>query len=178
MMKLSPSSFRIGLRDPIPLGQGDQGDFAGAVEPQGDAGGAGAPAGVAGHLLILPCAGSGITRGPGVGEDGALIRQADLSAVGVAAEVETGVALGCFFVCLRRVGEEDGEGLRRDIPKGGFGVGHFVEMRIIDADDPDPFSVALYRPGFVNKHDQAGLLKIRGHFQAVMVAKYSQDAVL
>lgn len=73
--------------------QGNKGDFAGAVEAQGDAGGAGAPAGVASHFLILPCSGGGISGRSGVGEDGALIRQADLSAVGMAAEVEIGVTL-------------------------------------------------------------------------------------
>lgn len=87
-----------------------------------------------------------MARGPGVGEDRGLIGQADLAAVGVAAEVEVGVAVRRFPVGLRGVGEEDGECLGRDFTVGGLGVGHFVIMGVIDADDPDPFAVSLNRP--------------------------------
>jgi len=85
--------FRRYRGQPFSFDQGNKCDFAGAVKTQGDAGSTGAPTGVAGHFLVLPCSGGGITRRSGVSEDGALILQADLSAVGVAAKVEIGVTL-------------------------------------------------------------------------------------
>ncbi len=128
------------------LDQGDKRDLAGAVKAQGDAGRACPPAGIAGHVPVLPTAGGCKSGGLGVSEDGAALREADLSAVGVAAEIEIGLMAFCLLVCLRRMGEKDRERLIRNRPEGSFCIRCFVEMGVVNANYPDLFAAQVNGP--------------------------------
>ncbi len=95
----------------------------------------------------------------------------------VTAEVELGLEIRRRFICFRRMSQKDDKLVFRDVAEGLPGIVHLVVMGIINSHYPDARTVFADIPGIVYEHNNAGFLKIRAHFNAVVIAQDTQNTV-
>jgi len=89
----------------------------------------------------------------------------------VAAKIKLETAIGRLAVEIGRVGQQYGEGFRRNRFNHPLQVVGFVEMRIIDAAQPEGVVAPLQRDGFIQQQANAARFECVGHFNEVMIAE-------
>ena len=157
--------------------QGVDDDFRLAKQSDGKEGGAHAAGCVATHVFVLPAAGF---IGPGasaVSENRRSAGEADLSAVRMSAEVEVHAGLGGFRDDFRRVHEQNAGGVFRGFFDGFVQVAGFVEVDIVQAQEPNGVIAFLNGLGFIHEHSDAALFQARHHLQPVMIAENAADSI-
>src|SRR5690242_18627206 len=101
---------------------------------------------------MLPGARAVAPRQSGIEDDGDAARQADLAAMGMAAQHEPESGMGRLAIDLRRVGEKDGEGAMGDLLAGALDVVYAIEPGIVDACEMDRLLAAANHFGLVQQH--------------------------
>jgi hypothetical protein len=110
--------------------------------------------------------------------DGDGAGQADLAAVGMAAQqqIETGVRR--LAIDLRRVRQEDGEPVVGNIGRCLFDVVDAIIMRIVDAGQVDRFTVARNGLALVEQHPDSHFFESGNHANGIVVSQHAIDAAV
>src|SRR5262249_54932740 len=151
--------------------QAVQGDFRRTVEAHRHHRRSGADRRVAGHAPMAPRAGAEPPRHRRLERDRNSARQANLAAVGVAAQQQIESGLGRLAKDLRRMREQDGKVIARNAGGGLADVVHAIEVRVVDAGKMNALSPALDRHAFVEQHADAHVLERRHHADRVVIAQ-------
>jgi hypothetical protein len=155
-----------------------QSDFRSAEKTCRVGGGAGAPRGVAEHVARLPASSYVAAVAGTVSQDRNLSRQADLTAMGMSAEIEVGPSRDRLRNNFGGMCQQDFESVRRDSGISCSKVMSPIEVRIIDSEQVQRLRLAVDRQRFIEQHAQAATLEIRHLFNEVMIAQDAVDPVL
>ncbi len=147
--------------------------FRRAVEAYADDAGAGAGRGVGLHGVVLPGARAHVAGAIRIQGEGDTARQADLAAVGVAAEHQVEARVGRLAVDLRGVGEQDGNRMVMRLLGHLLQVVHPVVVGVVDTGHGDGRVPARQGHGFVEQHLHPHGFEPRHHADAVVVAQHA-----
>lgn len=135
-----------------------------------------AAAGVTGHRTHPPGAGEERGRYRRLADEDPATGQADLPAVRMPAELERVSTSGRLFRHLGTVREKNTTFPGRNVLHGCLKVMGAEIVRIVDAANPDPLSIAFQGDGLIEQHANAALLKDRNLGQQVMVSQDRKGA--
>jgi len=155
-------------------GQLMHGDLWPAKKPRWVGGGAGAPRCVAGHAFSLPAPCNVAPLAGAVGQNRDFTRQANLTAMGMSAEVQMSLICNRFGDNFGGMCQQDFETLGWDPGVGSGKIVGTVKVGVIDADQVQGLLFAVDRQRLVEQHTQTKTLEVGDFFNEVMV---SQDTV-
>ena len=104
-------------------------------------------------------------------DEGFSAGKAELSSMGMSAELETKTEACGFSEYFRAMGEEDAEGIWRHLVAKAGEIVCFVEVRIVDSSDPKAIFSPLDACGFVKENREAIRFKRGDHFQKVVITE-------
>ena len=91
----------------------------------------------------------------------------------VSAQHDIEIGVRSLSINLRRMGEQYGKFLRRNVRGGFLDIVHAEIMRVIDADEMNALSIPCNFDRLVEKHPNSHRFHARDHSYAVMIAQHA-----